>query len=90
MTSEELMYRLGFAQGEEVGYGRAEEDMRREWAAISSAVKATSRVPTTAELAERRRPGGAIYEARMRRHGGREYQGGPVNFWTGQSLKESA
>ncbi|MBB6343783.1 hypothetical protein FHU36_000292 [Nonomuraea muscovyensis] len=92
MTGDELMYRLGFAQGEEVGRGRAEAEMQREWSALAEKVKATGRALTAAELAERRRPGGPIYEARMRRHGGREYRGGPVDFWTGQPIirEESA
>lgn len=92
MTSDELMYRLGFAQGEEVGYCRAEKDMARDWSKVAERVKATGRTPTAAELAARRKPGGPIYEAALRRRGGREYEGGPVSFWTGEPLitKESA
>ncbi|MBN6051309.1 hypothetical protein JYK22_05135, partial [Nonomuraea sp. RK-328] len=87
VTSDEIssLYRLGFTQGEAVGFGRAHEEMSREWAAVAARVKATGRTPTAVELAERRRPGGAVYEARMRRHG-RDYQGGPVDFLTGQPL----
>ncbi|MFI9846504.1 hypothetical protein ACIHFD_56445 [Nonomuraea sp. NPDC051941] len=94
MTSDEIngVYRLGFTQGEETGYRRAEIDMEREWSAVAEKVRSTSRTPTAAELAERRKPGGPIYEAALRRRGGREYEGGPVNFWTGQPLisEESA
>jgi len=92
MTGDELMYRLGYNQGFEIGYGRAENDMAREWSAVAKHVRNTSRKPTSAELAERRKPGGAIYEAALCRRGGREYEGGPVNFWTGQPgiTRESA
>lgn len=91
MTENEInsVYRLGFAQGEEVGYRRAERDMAAEWAKVPARWNAIGRTPTPDELAERRKPGGKLYEARMRRHG-REYAGGPVHFETGQPMRRSA
>lgn len=89
MTGDEIsnVYALGFTQGEEVGYGRAHEEMAAEWARVAEKVKATGRTLTADELEQRRRtPGGPIYEAAMRRRGGREYEGGPVDFLTGQPI----
>ncbi|MFI7452333.1 hypothetical protein ACIBQX_32900 [Nonomuraea sp. NPDC049714] len=91
MTENEInsVYRLGFAQGEAAGYLLAEHDMETTWSRVAEKVRSISRTPTAVELAERRKPGGKIYEARMRRHG-REYAGGPVHFETGQPMRESA
>lgn len=90
MTEFEAGYTLGYVQGEQVGYARAETDMAKTWSQVAEKVRSTSRTPTATELAERRKPGGAIYEAALRRRGGREYEGGPVHFATGQLMRESA
>lgn len=89
MTGDEIthVYALGFTQGEEVGYGRAHQEMDAEWARVAERVKATGRTLTADELEQRRHtPGGPIWEAAMRSRGGREYQGGAVDFLTGQPI----
>ncbi|MGH8878620.1 MAG: hypothetical protein ACRD0P_14965, partial [Stackebrandtia sp.] len=47
-----------------------------DWAAIQQGVRAQRRRPTFAELRQRRTAG--------RQDGRTDYEGGPVDYWTGQ------
>jgi flagellar biosynthesis/type III secretory pathway protein FliH len=47
-------YRLGFAAGQDVGYGRAHHEMAAEWEQLARRIRQSARRPTFAELQARR------------------------------------
>ena len=76
-------YRAGFAAGEDVGYGRAHEEIAEAWREVAEHVRAYGRpgLDPYHELRRRRyQPGGEAYLAALARRGGREYTGGPVQW----------
>jgi hypothetical protein len=95
MTKDELaaVYLLGYSDGEQAGHRAAHEEMAKEWAAFVAApvrnLGKSSSLPHEELQRRRAKPGGIVYEARLARHG-REYEGGPVVWETGQPVRESA
>lgn len=76
-------YQAGFAAGEDVGHGRAHEEIAEAWHRVAEHVRAYGRpgLYPYHELSRRRyQPGGEAYLAALARRGGREYTGGPVQW----------
>lgn len=83
MDQFELAYRLGFAAGDTVGYGRANHELDLAWARVAQEVRRAATQPTHAQILWRRNGHGELHRAFTIRHG-REYTGGPVNWYTGR------
>lgn len=80
--SFELGYRLGYAAGDEVGYGRCMHDLY-QGSLVHRFRLGPLDIPLT-ELLERRAEIGEACKAFAERHG-HEYRGGPVHWLTGRA-----
>lgn len=88
-------YHDGHRAGCDLGYDQAEQDMAKAWRAVAGVVRphgnglvGHSPPPGLAELQRiRDQPGGAFYLDRLARHRRRQYEGGPVDWETGQPLR---
>lgn len=80
-------YRLGFAAGDEVGYGRCMHDLYD--GSVVHRFRLGPLDVSQTELLQRRCEVGQLCQQFAERHG-RPYEGGAVDWVTGQPLRRSA
>lgn len=74
-------YCAGYQSGYDVGYGAHAEHEARYWRALARRLT-EPRAPYLTE------PHGPVYVAALARRGGREYVGGPVDWYTGRPVEQ--